>query len=255
MDDRKRSRSYPGADLEESIRTAKLIQTSLGPGGHSRDAISQQALGSKGVTGATARKIAAATSFGLLKKSGDGYSVTSLAKSIFRPLPDEEPKLLKDMLFSVTLYRELVEKYQPEGRIPASLPALLERNHGIMHPNGSFAAKIFRDSAIYAGILDSDGNFLSEGPAEPNDGVPYSAEDQGVSFPDLDTRTDGPKRQTDLPPELIEVELPNPGVSLRAPRVMSQKQKERAIEWLDKVAKPWLTFIVEEHEESEADHA
>lgn len=65
-------------------------------------------------------------------------------------------------------------------------------------------------------------------------------------------KIDKPK---DLPHEGISIELPAPGIKLIAPKTMTSKQKERAIAWLDMVAKPWLQFIVEEQEEGEASYA
>ncbi len=259
MDERRRSRGYPGADLEEAIQIAKTIQSSLGVGSHSREDMSK-ALGSKGVTGGTARKIAATSSFGLLRKTENGYAVSPLAKKLFRPLPGEEEALLQECFFSVPLYRELVEKYEPEGQIPNALPTLLERNFGIMSPNGTYAAKVFRDSAAYAGVLDPNGYFNRKGEDAQELGQDSSSdspdEEQVVrtlSGPATQSAREAPKA---ISFETINIVLPSPGVTVIAPKTMTAKQKERTIAWLDQVVKSWLQFIVEEdQEEGETNYA
>jgi len=144
----------------------------------------------------------------------------------------------------------------PEGRLPSALPALLERNFGIMHPNGSYAAKVFLDSAMYAGLIDSDGSFIEAGPYQETDMEAEADEQQESADDQARTASDKSEKPKDFPPEVISIELPVPGIKLIAPKTMTQKQKERAILWLDMVAKPWLQFIVEEEqEEGEANYA
>lgn len=183
MNDRKRSRSYPGVDLQASIENLTQIVQELGMGANSRLGLSK-ALGSEGITGSTARKIASMGAFGMLDKVGGAYQVSALGKKILRPLPGEEQVLLAQAFEHVTLYREILDAFASDGRLPKSLGTILERNHGIVPPNGDAAAKTLLESGQRAGIIDLDNNILlANHDIEPKEGKGIDEEvksEQGV---------------------------------------------------------------------------
>ena len=60
------------------------------------------------------------------------------------------------------LYRALLDRYQPQGRLPSQLASVLWRQHGITRKASHAAAETFLDSARQAGVLDRDGAFLGD---------------------------------------------------------------------------------------------
>ncbi len=235
-DIRKRSRSYPGASLSESVANVRLVSSGLGSGQHKREDVSR-AIGSPAVSGASARKIAAMVAFGLLNRTGDGYSVSSLAKSILRPLPDEEPVLLRKAFFNVELYKSVYEAYKADGKFPEALAITLERKFGIADEIGTYAARILLDSARTAGVVDASGSFVSledrstdqENGAPPPPETPPPAVNPTETFPDR-----------------IAIELPRPYARFETSRRLTGTEKERLLNWINKVLVSQLEFLVEE---------
>jgi hypothetical protein len=259
MEDRKRSRSNPGVDLEECVALSRKVQQELGFGDHTRLAISQ-ALGSNGITGSTARKIAAMAAFGLLRKAGEGYSLTGLFRKLLRPLPGEEPKILKECFMTVPLYQELLERYRPDGFIPASLPAILERHYEIVHPAGNQAAKVFLSSAIYAGLLLPDATFAESSTAEPIESseaavVPDSEDlrNPPISVGARIMKPNESPLSVATPTALgtASVGLTSPFVNFSTANSLTKKEKDRIVLWIDKVLKPWIEFQVQDLEEEQ----
>lgn len=250
MNDRKRSRGYPGVNLADSISNLRAIQQALGLGAHAREAIAK-ALGHPTETGASSRKIGALNMFGLLDRGPDGYAITDSGKRLLRPLPGEEPELLRAAFLSVPLYQEVFDKYGPEGRLPQHIPQLLERSFGIVPPSGDYAARTMIQSAKYAGLLDDDLSFTKaeekSATAKPEVALGSVSHAPPVPIVHQENRPVSPAGLCSA-----RVMLSNPLVEVSAPSSMTQRQKDRVVAWLDKVVKPWLEFQIEETDEFES---
>jgi hypothetical protein len=219
----------------------------LGLGAHEREQIAK-ALGHPAESGASNRKIGALSMYGLLDRGSGGYAISSLGKSLLRPLPGEEPELLRAAFLSVPLYQEVFERYAPEGRLPQHIPQLLERSFGIVAPSGDYAARTMIQSAKYAGLLDEDLSFTAAEERLATAAPDAAVESVTQRAPEVSHST---VADTSASRAGARVMLSNPAVEVTAPSTMTQRQKDRVVAWLDKVVKPWLEFQIEETDEPE----
>ena len=240
---RKRSVSYPGASLADSLANVRQVNAKVGSGFHKREEVSA-AIGSPNVSGASARKIAAMNAFGLLERSGDGYAVSHLARRLLRPLPEEEKELLKQAFFSVSLYKDVYDAYLEDGKLPESFPVLLERKFGIADGIGDYAARILKDSGITAGLLEHDGNYLLESYSQ---GLPELNDYEKENVPDKKSSRE--ERSLEAESSQIRIELPRPHAIFVTEKSLTVKEKARLIEWIDKILKVQIDFLVEEKED------
>jgi len=248
MVDRKRSRAYPGVSLQDSISNLRMVSAAIGQGANTRLDIAI-ALGSERETGATSRKIATMIMFGLVQKSGEGYSITSLGKKILRPLPGEEMTLLKEAFLSAPLFADILERFGPEKRIPEALGRILERSFEIVAPNGDYAARIFMESARHAGIVDPERNLLSAtGETDLEEQFDEQEDGEGVEANPQDELKTPPPSSTNPPSIKTSITLLNPFAVFETSASLTSKQKKRLEEWLEQVVKPWIKFNLIEEE-------
>lgn len=164
---KQRSRSYPAYDLRGCVDWAGAVRAKLGSGRCDRESVAQ-ATGSVGITGTSQRKLAALQYFGLMKRDSDGYYVlTPLSERILRPTEEhEKAEALLEAFMQPELFRELIERFRPDGRVPAMLPSILVRYHRIQDQVAEAVAQVFLDSGRYAGALGEDGRitFSTEAP-------------------------------------------------------------------------------------------
>ncbi len=159
-----RSRAYPVLSLEDGARAMGEILTGLGEGAFGREVLAEVLGYSNAHGGPGARKIAALAQYGLLRRRAGLYSPTPLARRIAEPVDARSRSVaLRRALRHPPLFRALLERYAPQGRIPGQLAGVLWRDHGITRKASRAAAETFRNSARYAGILDRDGAFLAGG--------------------------------------------------------------------------------------------
>ena len=168
---RERSTRYPGVDLAESLKLCESIEL-LGVDGLTSADIAT-ALGYKNIkTNTFSARLSAARQFGLLNLSGEGYGLTTLARTILHPVdPDELPRLYRQALLKPPLYAELAERLGgrkiPEAGI---LGNVLYHHHQIIASAKQAAAEAFIASARFAGALGDDGLFLPGGVESPAEG-------------------------------------------------------------------------------------
>ncbi len=179
-----RSRAYPGANLDQCIHDAKTIVSSLGKGPHDSDSIAK-VLGYSGANGLTNRRTAAMTYFGLLERHAKvGYRVSDLGQQLVRPLsPTEEKDALLAAFQRPALFKELVERFQPEGRLPSNLPLVLTRDYEIRREVAELAATVFVESAQRAGWLDDDLVVVAQGPSSQTHNYEAAGEGARVISP------------------------------------------------------------------------
>lgn len=181
---KKRSRSYPGYSLEESIRCTERVRAELGSGPHDRESIAY-ALGSTGLTGASTRKIGSMVHFGLLRRDSGGYSFSALSERILHPISAEERHAaILEAFLLVDLYAELLRRFEADGRVPSRLANILVRDHGIEDAAAEQAAKVFLLSGRYSGLIDDEDRIVTERPSPSTKTVPTPAPSAETDYPE-----------------------------------------------------------------------
>jgi len=149
---KERSSAYPAVSLEEAINAVAELSKKLGSGPYSRETAAQ-ALGYKGISGASATKIAALAHFGLLKKEGSAYKQSSLSKRILVQKTEEDnKKAISEAFLTPKLYARLFKAYAGKG-LPTLLDNILYHDFGIILSSSKEAAETFKRSAEFAGLL------------------------------------------------------------------------------------------------------
>lgn len=168
-----RSRAYPALSLREAADAVTHLRGVLGGGAWDRQPLAE-ALGHRNAAGGPgARKIAALTQFGLLRRRNGRYSFTELGETLalFRD-QDELGGALRQALRQPPLFAALCRRYEPEGRLPSQLHHALVRDHGITPAASGLAAEIFLRSAQYAGVVDVEGRFVATAPVTASPASP-----------------------------------------------------------------------------------
>lgn len=154
-----RSAAYPSSSLSEAVEHLKKIHKDLGKGPYDRDSAAKS-IGYSGVSGASASKIAALAHYGLIQRIGSGYIETELGTRIALSIDqEEESDALLEAFKSPTLFSKLFSDFGGKA-IPAKLEIILVRQYRITEQASKDAAKAFRESAEFVGILKN--GFLHE---------------------------------------------------------------------------------------------
>ncbi len=146
---------YPGDHLEGTIQLLEKYRSAIGLGVASRETVAE-ALGYRGISGTSARRIGSMTHYGLLERSGAGaYKVSDLGKKLLMPRTDaERSEAIVEAAKRPKLFAILFEKYS-DNALPSLLPNLLVREHGVAASVADAAAKTFRETAEFAGLLQN----------------------------------------------------------------------------------------------------
>ena len=154
---RERSTRYPGVPLPESVDLCKFIEVK-GLDGLTAGDIAM-ALGYKNIkTNTFSARLSAARQFGLLVLKDEGYSLTTLARSILHPVdPEDVPRLFRQAFMEPPLYHDLAEQFV-DKRVPDAniLGNVLYHNHQIIATAKQQAAEAFLESARFAGAMGDD---------------------------------------------------------------------------------------------------
>lgn len=154
-----RSRAYPLLSLEQGRLAVGEIRAALGAGCYSREVLAEALGHTNAYGGPGARKIAALAQFGLLSRRAGLYSPTPLAERVSAAEPGtlDGQAALREALQRPPLFRELLERYAAQERVPSQLASVLWKDHGITRKASELAAENFKLSARYAGVLDAQG--------------------------------------------------------------------------------------------------
>lgn len=161
---RERSARYPGVALEDSLELATLVDR-RGLDGLTAGDIAT-AMGYTNIkTNTFSSRLSAARQFGLLALKDDGYTLTTLARSILHPVdPGDLPRLRRQAMLEPPLYKELFERFggkrMPE---PAILANVLYHDYDIIASAKQVAAEAFLESARHVGLLGDDGVLRTPG--------------------------------------------------------------------------------------------
>ena len=235
---RERSTRYPGVSLAESVELCRFVE------GRGLDGLTAPdiatALGYKNIkTNTFSAKLSAARQFGLLALKDEGYSLTSLARSILHPVdPSEVPKLYRQALMEPSLYSELAgqfgDKKLPEANI---LGNVLYHNYQIIASAKQSAAEAFLDSAKFAGALGDDHVFRPQGPVAQAEGPSATSNGhapRSFANPPAPIAAEPPReKSTDV---RIDLRLwghdSGKAIRVRAPEVITPESFERLLQTL-----------------------
>ncbi len=216
-----RSRAYPAIDLETAVDHLVRLVDQLGKGEHDRVSITK-AFGYTSPTGIAARKVAALAHFGLLERKKKSYQTTELSQRILHPRSEQEKReALRESFCAPTLFAELVDRFEGEGKIPRSINNLLVRDFKINSSVAADVAQIFHASAQYVGALNDNGHFVSGlGASQAVDS------DLPMPSPEHPIATLAPESGTP-PGQRFEVRLSNGQGVLSVPGVLSKNDLEK----------------------------
>lgn len=149
-----RSVAYPAMNLEEAVSGIEKLYAQLGKGPYSREAAAK-GLGYSGVSGASARAVAALGHYGFLVRSGNAaYAISDLAREILFPTDDtgtQKATAIARAAAEPALFSKLIKKFQGQA-----LPVMLEdiiTLEGVHHKTSKEVATLFKDTLQFAGLL------------------------------------------------------------------------------------------------------
>lgn len=161
---RKRSTAHPVLDLATAYRILRQNLAGLGSAELHREEIAARLGYQTAKGGLAARKIGALVHYGLLqRRSADLYGLSPLGIRLQAlSLGDGEfPSAIRKALEHPTLFKAILEHYGETGSIPRDLDSELAR-FGITAEASAEAARIFRESALFAGAIDTAGLFRGQ---------------------------------------------------------------------------------------------
>ncbi|HEY4594429.1 MAG TPA: hypothetical protein VIJ61_18560 [Thermoanaerobaculia bacterium] len=169
---KERSRSYPVLDLEAAYEILIGRLTALGSSRRDREALAEALGYSSAGGGMAARKISALVQYGMIDYRDGLYELSLRGHRLQGSEAGSEERLssLQGTLEKPALFRSILSRYRPVGRIPGDLARVLTEQYGITASASEEAEAVFIRSAVFAGVLDAEGRFReaqqSPSPAE-----------------------------------------------------------------------------------------
>ena len=149
-----RGTTSPKHSLDEAVGFLKTLDASFGGRPMSRESIAE-ALGHSRTSSAGGIKIGSLTHFGLLRRSGNVYEISSLAKDILTPTSEEAVTEAKMKAAKhPSLYRRLLTDFSGRA-LPSMFENLLHRDYGVARSNTKDVSKKFRATAEAAGLIEN----------------------------------------------------------------------------------------------------
>jgi hypothetical protein len=161
---RARSNAYPVLDLAAAYKILRHDLAGLGAAELSRDEVAKKIGYHDAIGGLAARKVGALAHYGLLVRRGGKYGLSPLGLRLQTlDIHDAEfSSAICAALEHPTLFRAILDRYGVVGRLPHSLAEELAP-FGITENASEDAAEVFRNSALFAGLLNTEG-VLRSGP-------------------------------------------------------------------------------------------
>lgn len=159
---KQRSRAYPNENVVAAyeILTGELADIDTIP--YSRKFLAEKLGYANASGGNAARKIGALAHFGFLDRSDGHYTLSAFGRYVrgLQPEGTDWQSAMSAALQRPALFRDILGKFRPTGRIPLDrLAKILEEEFDVTPRASQRAANIFLDSALVAGVLDPDGTF------------------------------------------------------------------------------------------------
>lgn len=161
-----RGTQFPADTLAEAITMLDKVRTAVGLGAAKREVIAN-ALGYKSLSGHAARRLGTLSHYGLLERAGKGAArISQLGKAILMPTSDsEKTQAIGVAARTPNLYATLIAKHTGHA-LPTMLTNLLTREHGVSPTGAEAAAKTFRETMEFAGLL-RNGVLVAESQSSP----------------------------------------------------------------------------------------
>lgn len=165
---KERSRSYPVLDLGLAYEILVVRLARLGSSRLDREALAEILGYSSAGGGIAARKISALVQYGMLDYRDDLYELSPRAHRLqsFEAGSEEFLTAVRVALEKPALFKSILARYRPLGRIPEDLARVLTEHYGITARASEDAEAVFIRSAQFAGVLDAEGHFR-EAPKSP----------------------------------------------------------------------------------------
>lgn len=259
---RERSTAYPVLDLATAYRILRQDLAGLGTAELDRDQMAKKLGYQTAWGGLAARKIGALVHYGLLNRRANRYGLSPLGLRL-QNLDLGDPEFFSAICSALehpTLFKALLDRYRDFGKLPTNLAQELA-TFGITERASADVAELFRNSALFAGVLDTGELFHSEamrpapvssssktsrknGPPQENSRVQESSEDW-YEFPLL--LSDGKTGYLMLPPNMESNDVGALKIALSAiykllPIHLGTKIVQRARGETDATSKPPLKF-------------
>lgn len=217
--EKERSTPYPGLTLSDAIIATEQLRKAYGAGSaYSRETVAE-ALGHQSLSGPATKKIAALTHFGLLRRDATVYRQSEVADRIFNFLTEEEKRqAILEAFQSPALYQRLVNDFNDKA-LPTSLDKVLIRNYNITESSAKTAAKIFTESAIFAGVLQN--GILSTSGIQSSAAPNTVPDDNDGDNPAPAPQTQPEPHQQPAPSNDLTIEVPGTGIVVTFPQEYS----------------------------------
>jgi len=252
---RQRSAHHPSKTLKQAEELARVVYNQ-GARRCDPDNIAKQARYSGANNGAFKTLRASTSQFGLIVSDG---STISLAEEWIPILLHDDPQQLRlarqKAMYRPDLYKQLIEEFS--GRQLPSVEKLAQQLHlspkyGILKDAAGVAAKVFFESASYAGLLDDrnrinpmgnvtfvDVGMADDGRQDEEKGDVREPETDRTANTGQTTRLKLSDVRSEMPPELaelfkIEIPLENERVvHIYGPRRILREDKVRIKQYID----------------------
>jgi|GEM_PF-3199450 len=158
---RERSTGYPVLDLATAYRIVRQELKELGATELDRAEMAKRFGYQTALGGLAARKIGGLVHFGILDRRGNSYGLSPLGLRLQRLSHDdaEFPSAIRAALEQPTLFKAILERYRGVGQLPNSLAQELA-SFGITERVSAEVENLFRKSALFAGVTDTEGFFV-----------------------------------------------------------------------------------------------
>jgi len=169
---KERSRSFPVLNLETACELLAGRLSRLGSSRLAREALAEALGYSSAGGGIAARKISALVQYGMLDYRDGLYELSSRAHRLqsFKAGTEEFSAAVRVALEKPALFRSILSRYRPLGRIPEDLAQVLTDHYGITARASEEAEAVFVRSAIFAQVVDSEGRFQEIGESSVSSG-------------------------------------------------------------------------------------
>jgi hypothetical protein len=166
---RARSTAYPVLDLASAYRILRQDLAGLGTTELNRHEIAKKIGYNDALGGLAARKIGALAHYGLLVRRGSNYGLSPLGLRL-QTLDIHDAEFLSAIRAALehpSLFRAILDRHRTAGRIPHDFAEEMAA-FGITEKASADAVEVFRNSALFAEVLDTEGVFLSEPAVAPS---------------------------------------------------------------------------------------
>ncbi len=187
---KERSRAYPLVDLKTADEILRGPVKTLGTASFDRQALAKALGYSSAEGGVAARKIGALVQYGLLDRHTKLFQISLLGRRL-QSLAPADPGYhlaLGAALERPALFRQILRRYRPVGRLPENLARILVQDYGITARACAEAEAVFVRSAWFADVLDEEGRLRDQPKGEPTS-PPQSLESPPIPSPSYEPGT------------------------------------------------------------------